>query len=790
MKALLKTLLLCLVCFYAKAQIVIKNVTIDNAAALNPVQIFFIVKSLDSVQLTLSKNDYDASHTYQNILWLNLNTTANIDTLVGNITSTLYQYDYSSTDINCGTAGTTPACVLQTAAPTAAAYTNYALATKTFLKNKLLDIKNQLLTASVQDGALRINTPNRASQLIFHYSLSKRGDGQIMFSLIENATMNGNSSTPGLNSFGPLFAEDAVQIGNQVYNVLLSAKGSAVLNDSRDFYDINVSTLNDIALQVKKIKGTYIDFTGGDRHGYIKVNTTIPLYEDTKDAIIDFENVKEFIIQTNDAGDVALLKNYPFYPSRWKFVPDDVNINPKKGKFFLRKDVFSDEISTAHTATTVDLLTDKIGKRSLIKEGNKQIGTIAVDSVDIQITDGEIYSFSFWIKNGVNNTAIDRYQYYNVRYRMKELSKSYYKFYALDNYLILGQDKNNPYWSHEEFLIHPADLIFFDHPDQLSNKIWTSIDTVYRFRTTNNQLGVAQQLKEKGLMSIVTLDLFGDLTGFLSEGKPNGLLQSELKFRTFLVRQPFRSKFQQRSRFYWLNSIDVRARASKIDNKNKFLPLLSDIKTNTDGTKDTTKYAHTSNLYSYQNFVIDAKLTLFNWDFGAIQWLGYAKAGLLISNFQDTIYSASVTTDQSNGNTNTTTSIDKKPLAYGFTSLQYSYGTTLRFLRTHDINIDFDFEALCIKPTKQSVQLSQAEYNPDVPAKNKYVAIDKNRAWLWHPKLALTFNVDAARTRRVIATAEYITEVKQPGNNNFFLQIGYSADLNRFLNLNKPAGSN
>jgi len=773
-----RTLILCLIICsssLANAQKVFQDDFTLTTAVGGPYALksIFVATRLDSVKLIISKDDYVDNVSYSNALWLDLNSIGNIETYTDQILMTIFEYDYAAYATNAITCGAGISCPLQSVAPVAAQWATFQAQTHLFMRSKLSEIRKALLTSKVQQGVIQIKNSARTSFLIFQYSLEKGRNNDVYYSLIENATMNGaTSGSIGMNSFDRLIGETTEQLSTQFFNLIKSVKGTSIYDNESDFYNANVTVLNDMVIEIKKMKGKYFDVGSiPDRFGFIRVASILPIYENRESAVIDYEKVlAQYKPSLSPTLNTILLRR-PFINKEWKFVPDNV-ANPQVGRFYLRNGSFSESISTTVMGAAIDLSNDG-NNGSYYKKGKTEIARLETDSIDVQIVDGEIYSVSFWIKDKSNVPTLERFQYFKLRFPIKELSKSMYNFFRRP-YLILKQDESLPEFDkNRKYNIHPSDFIFFDHPDALSNRIFTSIDTVYRFRSTNGQVNVTQKLKEKGLLSIIDLDLFGDLVGFLDEGKPNGLLQTEVKFNFYLNRRPISQKYASKSRFYLFNKMEFRGRFSKIDNKDKFLDLLY----YTDPSENRIKYVHAFNLYRFQNSIFDLKLELTTMDLGISEWTSYVRLGILRSNLRDTIFGR-------NG-----ANITQTPNEFKSNSINYSFGSMLRLFRTHDINIDLDLEALVIRPTSDSIFLSKSQYD-EFQIENNYYESTKKAALLWHPKVHFTYNFDRARSRRLIIRTEYMFENKKLANQALFLQIGYSADLNRFINLNKPANAN
>jgi hypothetical protein len=745
--------------YQSKGIIQIKNSTGHLVTA----HLILEANSIDSVKAYVHGVEPTANTAFNNILLLNLNTN-DINTTSENFLNTIFHYDYIDLNKITCPENTSGICALNSTIDASNAdWTDFYSKTKLFVENTFRSIKSFFLTKNIQDGVVTISKNNNSNESFnYPFSLELRNGSDVVIALVDRAS--DAPSVTGLNSFIKIYGETAEQIGNQIFDVIAAAKPNDISNDRNGFLLQNKVTFDNIELSIKKLKGKYFDVMAIPvRSGTIKINNTIPIYKELKEDCIDYQAVKGYLLKEGNKEDVLLLQSDNFYETKWKFVPTNASI-PHIGYFKRRKNDNSEEVDN-NIALSKEVNLKKDGK--FFRICNQMVGSLAIDSIDITILDGYIYNFSFRIKDGHAYPSILKSQSYNIKYSLRDLYKARLSFYNAP-YLRLGLDNKSPLYKGDSYFVRASEIFEFDHPENLSNNIFTAIDTVLRLNTSNSQFPSVKKVREKNVLSIVDLDVFADLVGFLNEEKPNGLLQTELKVSLFGFRKPLGQKYAFKSRAYFFHRGEVRLRFSKLDNNNKYLNLLK---------ADDTKYFHTFNLYQYQKLFFDLKTEIFTVQASGSEFSIYARAGLLISSIRDSLI-------QKDGAATIYT-----PDEFGHPSFKYSIGHMLRFFRTHDINVDIDLEGIYINPSTKKYVLSKSEYDDFDNSKNTYTPTAK-MGFLFNPKFIFTYNLDPGRTRRIIMRMEVVKELKNPGNKFHVLQIGYSADLNRFINLNKPHNTN
>ncbi len=637
------------------------------------------------------------------------------------------------------------------------------------IETNLFQIRSFFLQKDLIDGTLKIRLEGENSNqyIFFPYSI-KQAKNSIQCAIISTSHKQGSS--PGLNKYMRLYGTEKHDIGAQLFYVIYNSAEPTNLyeNDLDAFLNYNSDELNTLIYKVKIARGETVDLVSGiKREGGVSVHYKLPIYKENQIKCINYNAIKKYINKQGTDSDKALIKKIDFNNLNWVFKPK--GINPHVGNFHL-----NDTNSKVILNQEFNLLLNSTTNKTFYRTCNELEETnLEVDSINVTIHDGFVNQFSFYITNHREFPTLRRFQSYGIKYSLRDLYKS--KFNLFNNgYLNLWYDNQSTQFDGGKYVFQLSELLEFHHPLNISNNVYTAVDTVLFFKRQNfNSAKEHIRIREKGVLSILKLDLFGDIVGFLSEEKPNGLLQSELKFGFYGLRKPVRQKYPMKIRGIFLYKGEARLRFSKIDNSNKYLTILTD----ENQSAQQIKYLHAFNLYQYQRLFFDLKSDLFTFLSTGSELSFYTRLGFLVTNIRDSIVKEEANT------------ITYTPKEHGLTSLKYSFGTNLKLFRTHDINMDIDLEGIILRPSTGLYHLSKSEFNDFEVDKNIYAKTSKS-GFLLNPKFLFTYNLDEIKTRRIIMRFEFIKEINNPGNKFYIMQIGYSADLNRFINLNKPDNSN
>lgn len=421
----------------------------------------------------------------------------------------------------------------------------------------------------------------------------------------------------------------------------------------------------------------------------------------------------------------------------------------------------------------------------IYKEGTNNINqfytNIPISRISIQINDGFIYALNFDIDTtslaDTLKKIIQEHQAYSIRYNLRHnmLAKGMlYNAPAL--YLKRRnksyQDKNDSLKSC--FVFYIKDVINYLAPANARNSIFTAKDTIATYNLCNSSKKDTLRIGEKSLFSILTLDVFGDLVGFFDEKTPNGLLQSELKAHFYGFRRPLGQANAFRSRFTFFNKGEIFFRFSKIDNKNRFLDVLKDSVNRQPQLPDTiARYVHGYRLLEYQNINAGLRFNFFELENRGGSVSIPLELSYLRSPLRDTLFIQQV---KDNNRIDTILS----PVSFGKNTMMIVPGINLKIFAASFLDIDLRSRIFFLIPLTKQINMSSAEYD-DFYGTNQYVNIKTTK--LINLGAHVTVNLNTDKTRRLIIRGENYIDLNQRGNNFWQAQVGYSADLNKFINL-------
>lgn len=320
------------------------------------------------------------------------------------------------------------------------------------------------------------------------------------------------------------------------------------------------------------------------------------------------------------------------------------------------------------------------------------------------------------------------------------------------------------------YVIFPGDLVSFAPPRRAPNPIFTAKEAMYSYDDKDSLWNKPVAVQEKSLYSFINLDVYSDLIGLFDENKPNGLLQTELRvmFRGF--RRPLGQVYPSRARATLLDKGEFFIRASKLDAKNKFLNVLHE--TDADGNI-TTRYVHGFNLLQYKSLIMGIRANVLDIEYRGGSTALVGEAGFIRTPLRDTLVSK------------TGDNITKTPVELGLNSRYISGGINFKFNVASFMDVDFTGRTIWLKAQgNKNIKISRDEYT-DIYPDNSYIASPSAETWFLNYKGTVTINLDDDKTKRIILMVEKTREINQEGNNFWIAQVGYSADLNKFLNFNR-----
>lgn len=450
-------------------------------------------------------------------------------------------------------------------------------------------------------------------------------------------------------------------------------------------------------------------------------------------------------------------------------------------KLKVYKEIFVQKPSITDTIRRGTYRIKTITKESSLGAVNTQVAEVPVTNIKVQINDGFIYSFSFDIitdgLSGEMKQILRPHQSFSLRYNLRHniLSKG-----LIDDKpaVYLKRNHTSLHNSRSEYVFFPGEFFNYQSPLAAVNTVFTARDTIISYAgCVISKMPDSIKLKEKSLYSIINLDVFGDFIGFFDNNKPNGLLQTELKANFYGFRKPFGQRLSTRARFTMLNKGELFFRLSKLDDKNRFLSVLTDSIRNVPGQNDTiVKYVHGYRLLEYQNIYAGLRFNVGEVEFrgGSLAFTG--EATFLRTPLQDTIFK---TVQEQNRIDTVLTPID-----YGKSSLIIAPGINIKVLAASFCDIDIKGKVFFIHPLTKKIRTSFTEFD-EFYGGNSFKKITTTK--LYNFGVQFTLNLNNEKSRRVIFRGDTYIDTKTRGNNFMQLQIGYSADLNKFISLNNPA---
>jgi hypothetical protein len=413
---------------------------------------------------------------------------------------------------------------------------------------------------------------------------------------------------------------------------------------------------------------------------------------------------------------------------------------------------------------------------------NVYVATIPVRRGKIYINDGFIYNFNFDIDttglpDSLKNLFQD-HQAFSLRYNLRHniLAKAMlYNHPAVRLKRTHTNNRTKYPWS--GFVFYINELLDYISPEGAPNTIFTTKDTILTFASCNGKLFDSVFIREKSLYSIINLDIFGDLVGFFGDNNPNGLIQTELKANFYGFRKPVGQKNPFRSRFTILNKGEIFFRFSKLDNKNRYLPVLTDTLRAPAVINDSAvKYVHGYRILEFQNIYGGIRFNIGEFEYRGGSFAITNEVSFLRAPLTDTIFRAQL--EGSRVDTFLT------PINYGKNNLLWVPGINLHIRAASFLDIDFHSRIFFIHPLTKKISTSKSEFD-EFYGPNTFDPIITPK--LLNLGVMVTINIDGAKTRRVIIRGENYVDWHSRGNNFWQAQVGYSADLNKFINLNNPA---
>lgn len=406
---------------------------------------------------------------------------------------------------------------------------------------------------------------------------------------------------------------------------------------------------------------------------------------------------------------------------------------------------------------------------------------IPIRRIALQINDGFIYAMNFDIDTtslpGSLKNVLQEHQSFSIRYNLRHNLLA--KGMLFNAPPLVLKRKNTTYQNkikeiESGYVFYIKDVINYLAPLNARNSIFTAKDTVATYNLCDNGKKDTLRIGEKSLFSILTLDVFGDLVGFFDQSNPNGLIQSELKAHFYGFRRPIGQRNAFRSRLTFFNKGEVFFRFSKIDNKNRFLDVLRDTVKRQPNLPDTiARYVHGYRLLEYQNITAGLRFNFLELENRGGSVSFPVELSYLRSPLRDTLFIQRI---KENNRVDTILS----PVSFGKNTMMIVPGINLKIFAASFLDIDLRTRMFFLIPLTKQINMSSAEFD-DFYGTNRYINIKTTK--LINVGAHVTVNLNSDKTRRLIIRGENYIDLNQRGNNFWQAQVGYSADLNKFINL-------
>lgn len=397
---------------------------------------------------------------------------------------------------------------------------------------------------------------------------------------------------------------------------------------------------------------------------------------------------------------------------------------------------------------------------------NVQHGRLYIDSLEIMIKDGflRVLKFSFAdsmeiiTNEGIKRVARIQFGFpervhYTIRIDMRSVSSSEFK---LNKFYYLTNTK-----SKDDYVFNLGHTLRY-RPPQDPELIEGFVPQRSRLFFTRDRLDVLTS--ETDVNKIITLNLFSDIVG-IEENKPNGLIQAEAKFFGSWQRSGRPPKRPRTGNISAFNYFEINFILSKIENKEKFLELLTH-----QTATDSFSYIHGFNLMQYQNLEFGAKFNIARFandvheghlGFG----IGTIRTGVRDSLVQSLTASETIIT----------------PRDINLWTVKYSLHGMYRLKAISRVGIDLSISLTGLRLLSEKTKQSAGTYDDIDIANNQFkeYSFKKNLIATYQAQIYYFANRD--ESQRLYARLALNKDIGARGNRFPVIQLGYSADINKFL---------
>lgn len=378
-----------------------------------------------------------------------------------------------------------------------------------------------------------------------------------------------------------------------------------------------------------------------------------------------------------------------------------------------------------------------------------------------------------------------RRAYIKIRER-KRTSKtdSTYKIPGYADY----KSKDNPrYYYYSPYFVRLGDVLQYNaNPDSLPDVLRHLRNINLTFRSNQS---TRIRLKDKDFNSFSQLNIFTDLIGF-SEDKPNGLIQAEGKFETGIFSQPvWNNNYYSKVKLKLLPSAYASFTISKVENKLRYyivpkdsVILYNEVSKKFDDTTNRRRAIRNTDIIQYANLLLNARFNLISIESDFVHIKFYLEGGIIRTAVNDT----------TNGTDNLGNAIVKDSKSI-LNSLKTSWGITIKLKSTSKLGVDFGIEWQRTSLNNNLLTQVSTRYNrikrQEELQESIYRGFPNFQPQIIIPNVNIYYYLDKDFKNRLYIRGKYFKELRSRSDNLFFVQFGYSTDLNGFFGLFKKSES-
>lgn len=398
---------------------------------------------------------------------------------------------------------------------------------------------------------------------------------------------------------------------------------------------------------------------------------------------------------------------------------------------------------------------------------NFEYGRMYIDSTEIVIRDGFVryiklvlndtalvYTNDGTVKKGLKEIGIRKEQFYNVSIDLRTIIFNSYNLQKVLNFKMRYEPGSDIY------CFYLPNLFSYSPPND-PNLVDNFVPLTSRLIFTSGKKVIS--VPETDINRILTLNIFSDIVG-INEDKPNGLLQAEAKFFGNLARNSMPRK-AHRGTLNVVSYFEAHLLLSKLENKEKYLELNPQI-----SPTDTTYYIHTFNLLQYQNLSMSVKLNLLRYADATHEGHLNAGVGVLRTGVRDSLKQVLRAEETA-----------VIPHNFNIWSLQYYLQVMYRLKAISRVGMDVTVNITRVSLLDKQIQQSAGNYDRFNSRNNTYEKRQALQDLMFNPVLQAYYYASSDEGQRIYARLGFNVSTTNRGNNFPTIQVGYSADINKFL---------